>query len=129
MNKLRKVDDLKGRHKLAVPGLGGCSGAIHLAFPRYQHIPRAGQPSLIPTNGDRVMVVVQDYPSKPFQCWRPGAPTKMVLVFRLQEELRVFCQEYAAKPVRSTREDAYRGITLLCLNGRAGWRDLPWERC
>jgi len=58
MSKLRKVDDLKGRHKLAKPGLDGCADAIYLEFPRYQHLPRAGQPSLIPTSGGRVMVVV-----------------------------------------------------------------------
>jgi len=40
MSKLRKLDDLKGRHKLAEPGLDGCADAIHLAFPRYQHLPR-----------------------------------------------------------------------------------------
>src|SRR5258708_35289416 len=49
MSKLRKVDDLKGRHKLAEPGLDGSADAIHVAFPRYQHLPGAGQPSLIPT--------------------------------------------------------------------------------
>src|SRR5580693_2966990 len=39
MSKLRKIDDLRGRHKLAEPGLDGCADAIHLAFPRYQHLP------------------------------------------------------------------------------------------
>jgi hypothetical protein len=54
MSKLRNVDDLKGRHKLAEPELDGCADAIHLAFPRYQHLPSTCQPSLIPTNGGRV---------------------------------------------------------------------------
>jgi hypothetical protein len=38
MSKLRKIDDLRGRHKLAEPGLDGCADAIHRAFPRYQHL-------------------------------------------------------------------------------------------
>ena len=49
MSKLRNLDDVKGRHKLAEPGLDGCAEATHLAFPHYQHLPSDGQPSLIPT--------------------------------------------------------------------------------
>jgi hypothetical protein len=42
MSKLRKVDDLKGRHKLAELGFDGFADAIQLAFPRYQHLAKAG---------------------------------------------------------------------------------------
>ena len=57
MSKLRKVDDLKGRHKLAEPGLDGCADAIYLEF-HVISIFRADQRSHIPTSGGRVMVVV-----------------------------------------------------------------------
>jgi len=56
MSKLRKVDELKGRHKLAELGFDGFAVAIQLAFPRYQHLPKAGQPSVIQKSGGRVVV-------------------------------------------------------------------------
>ena len=58
ISKLRKVDDRRGRHKLAAPGLDGCADMIHLEFPSYQHLQSAGQKSKETIRNNAVAAIV-----------------------------------------------------------------------